>query len=143
MWPRAAWYAPIYFFPLYDSISTASPAFLSPLFASSITSLLSIYFPVIPSNPLFLLRMMLISPGDNPNFSIIYRSIAASWSPERVPITAPSSGVNPILVSTETPFFTALKLTPFPRCAIMRFVSKGFFPRRTEALFAVYRNEVP
>ena len=41
-------------------------------------------------------------------------------SPERVPITKPSSGVKPIEVSTLLPLFTAVMLAPLPRCAMIR-----------------------
>ncbi len=38
-----------------------------------------------------------------------------SMEPERVPIISPSSGVNPMLVSTLFPFATAVTDAPFPR----------------------------
>ena len=41
-------------------------------------------------------------------------------SPERVPITSPSSGVSPIVVSTDRPPSTAVALQPLPRCATTR-----------------------
>ena len=62
--------------------------------------------------------------------------IAGSISPQRVPITRPSRGVKPIDVSTETPFFTAFALDPFPMWKQMRFVANGALPRRTEARLA-------
>ena len=49
----------------------------------------------------------------------IYSIIAGSMSPERVPITSPSSGVRPIEVSTQAPFNTAEIDAPFPKCATM------------------------
>ncbi len=42
-----------------------------------------------------------------------------SRSPERVPIRSPSSGVNPMVVSTETPWSTAAMLQPLPRWQVM------------------------
>ncbi len=38
-----------------------------------------------------------------------------SMEPERVPIMMPSSGVNPMLVSTLLPLRTAVTDAPFPR----------------------------
>ena len=43
--------------------------------------------------------------------------IAGSRSPERVPMISPSSGVNPIDVSTDSPPLTAVTLAPFPKMA--------------------------
>ena len=40
-------------------------------------------------------------------------------SPERVPITSPSSGVNPIDVSTDSPPSIAHADAPLPRCSVM------------------------
>ena len=39
--------------------------------------------------------------------------------PHRVPITSPSSGVSPIVVSTLRPSRKAHRLAPLPRCAII------------------------
>ena len=51
--------------------------------------------------------------------------MAGSMSPERVPITRPSSGVKPIEVSTERPFSTAVMEAPLPRWQVIRFVLPG------------------
>ena len=45
--------------------------------------------------------------------------IAGSIEPERVPITTPSSGVSPMVVSTLLPFLTAAQEQPLPRWAVM------------------------
>jgi hypothetical protein len=49
--------------------------------------------------------------------------MAGSRSPDRVPITSPSSGVNPIEVSTESPLSIAQAEQPLPRCSAMTRVS--------------------
>ena len=49
------------------------------------------------------------------SFLQINSIIAGSISPERVPIISPSSGVSPILVSTDLPLSTADILEPFPK----------------------------
>jgi hypothetical protein len=46
-------------------------------------------------------------------------TIAGSMSPDRVPITSPSSGVRPIDVSTQWPFAIATAEQPLPRCRAM------------------------
>ena len=46
-------------------------------------------------------------------------------SPLRVPMMRPSSGVKPMLVSTEMPFFTAVTEAPLPKCAITMHNSSG------------------
>ena len=47
--------------------------------------------------------------------------IAGSMLPERVPITTPSSGVRPMVVSTHLPFTTALIEDPLPRWQTITF----------------------
>jgi len=42
--------------------------------------------------------------------------------PPRVPITRPSSGVRPIEVLIDSPFWIAQAEQPFPRCTVMMFV---------------------
>ena len=49
-------------------------------------------------------------------------------SPDRVPITSPSSGVNPIDVSTELPPSIAQADAPLPRCSVMILVSSRVRP---------------
>ena len=49
-------------------------------------------------------------------------------SPERVPITRPSSGVRPIEVLTDSPFLIAHAEQPLPRCNVMTLVSSWPLP---------------
>ena len=49
------------------------------------------------------------------SFSSSHSSIPGSTLPDRVAITNPSSGVNPIVVSTEIPSWIAHKEAPAPR----------------------------
>ena len=56
-----------------------------------------------PSRPLRLLSRSSSSSIDSPAARCRWTSTAGSRSPERVPITRPSSGVSPIEVSTERP----------------------------------------
>ena len=62
-----------------------------------------------------------------------WNSTAGSMSPERVPMTSPSSGVSPIDVSTERPPSIAVTDAPLPRwntiCRVRRAVCRGR-PRR-------------
>ena len=51
-------------------------------------------------------------------------------SPPRVPITRPSSGVRPIEVSIDSPFWIAQAEQPLPRCTVTMFVSSYDFPVR-------------
>ena len=53
---------------------------------------------------------------------------AGSRSPERVPITRPSSGVSPIDVSTDSPPRTAVADAPLPRCSTITLVSETSRP---------------
>ena len=63
-----------------------------------------------------------------PVFLFINSIIDGSIFPERVPITRPSSGVMPIVVSIEWPSFTAAMLEPFPKCTVIIFKSSiGLF----------------
>ena len=55
--------------------------------------------------------------------------MAGSRSPERVPMISPSSGVNPIDVSTDSPPLTAVTLAPFPKWHTMIFKSLISFPK--------------
>ena len=58
---------------------------------------------------------MLISSVDRFSFSIKNVTMDGSKSPQRAHIGIPAIGVNPILVSTETPPFTAQRLAPCPK----------------------------
>src|ERR1700690_12974 len=55
-------------------------------------------------------------------------SAPGSTSPDRVPITRPSSGVNPIEVSTLLPPRKATILAPLPRCAMITRPSASGLP---------------
>ena len=56
-----------------------------------------------------------MSLAETPSFSSMYVTTAGSRSPDLVPITSPSSGVSPIVVSKDLPSFTAVIDEPFPR----------------------------
>ena len=58
--------------------------------------------------------------------------------PERVPIMRPSSGVNPIVVSTLRPPSTAVIEQPFPRWQVTTFSDRKFFPSNWAARPAEY-----
>ena len=63
--------------------------------------------------------------------------ISSLEKPERLPITKPSNGVNPIVVSTHLPFLIAAKLAPFPKWQEIIFISSGFFPNVFAAAFEI------
>lgn len=77
-------------------------------------SLISLENPETPSNPLSLLSMVSIWSGVSHSFLIKNVRTAGSRSHDLVPIINPSSGVNPIDVSTTSPFLIAVILAPFP-----------------------------
>ena len=83
--------------------------------AASSISLKSELIPDIPNTPDFLFNKSFTSSTDNPSSFIKKVTIAGSMLPHLVPIAKPSSGVNPIEVSTDTPFLTAHKLAPLPK----------------------------
>jgi hypothetical protein len=66
-----------------------------------------------------------------------------SRSPERVPITRPSSGVKPMDVSTDCPLRMAVTEAPFPRCAITPSNSSTGRSSSAAAWCATYSCEVP
>ena len=66
---------------------------------------------------------------------------AGSTSPERVPITRPSSGVSPIDVSMLRPAFTAVALAPLPRCSTMQSIASR--PSSRAASRETYACDVP
>ena len=55
-------------------------------------------------------------------------TMLGSMSPERSPMTSPSRGVSPMLVSTLFPAATAVMLHPFPKWQLMKEVSSKGFP---------------
>jgi len=57
-------------------------------------------------------------------------TINGSMSPERVPITKPSSGVSPIEVSIESPARIAAIEQPLPKCNVMMLVASRAIPRK-------------
>jgi hypothetical protein len=85
--------------------------------------------PEIPNKPDCLLSSVSTSCALNPSFAAMKSTMAGSMSPERVPITRPSSGVMPIEVSTELPARMAATEQPLPRCSVMTFVSSRRMPR--------------
>ena len=85
--------------------------------------------PEIPISPDCLFRTESTSCAVKPSLAAMKSPMAGSMSPERVPITKPSSGVNPIEVSTESPARIADAEQPFPRCSVMTFVPSRSMPR--------------
>ena len=83
----------------------------------------------MPATPDFLLSTSITPSMSRFSFFAINSMIDGSISPERVPITSPSSGVSPIDVSTHLPFNTALTEAPFPRCATIIFELFKSIPR--------------
>ena len=73
----------------------------------------------------------------------MYSMMPGSTSPERVPITNPSSGVMPMLVSMECPLSTAVMLAPLPRWAMIIFISDRGRPSKTSARRLTYSKELP
>ncbi len=105
----------------------ASRARLSPFSrSSSSSSRMSLVRPLMPSRPDCLFRSVSICSMENPSFPIRNSMMAGSISPERVPITSPSSGVIPMEVSTECPSRIAAIEQPDPRCMVITFTfSRG------------------
>ncbi len=66
--------------------------------------------------------MLSISCAVKFSFCIKYVTTAASTSPARVPITRPSKGVKPIVVSMDLPFLTAHTEPPLPKWQVIVFV---------------------
>ena len=58
-----------------------------------------------------------------------YKSNPASKSPARVPMTNPSSGVNPMLVSILLPYSTSQTEAPLPRLHVIIFKSSIGVPK--------------
>ncbi|GAB7303128.1 hypothetical protein MAFF212519_09830 [Clavibacter michiganensis] len=99
--------------------------------------------PVSPSSPLPRLRSVSSSSKPRPAWRCRWKSTAGSMSPERVPITRPSSGVMPIDVSIERPPSTAHAEAPLPMCSTIMRVSSSGFPRNAAAAHETNRCEVP
>lgn len=107
----------------YAATSTASFAFSLPSLMPFSRSRISELNSLTPSIPHFLLRYCTSSSGVKPSFARINSLAAGSMSPERVPITRPSSGVKPIDVSRHLPSLTAEMDEPLPRWHTMILLS--------------------
>ena len=70
------------------------------------------------ASPLFSFSSRHTPSASRPSAFISANTAPASMSPERVPMTRPSSGVMPMLVSVECPNSTAQALAPFPRWSV-------------------------
>ena len=71
--------------------------------------------PDTPYSPECLLSMVLTWWRVSSSMAMSQGIVAGSRSPERVPITSPSSGVKPMEVSTLRPRSTAATEAPLPR----------------------------
>ena len=120
----------------YINIFIAKIALWSPLSASASISLKSTETCDTPKTPDFLFKISSISSGKRFSFFIIYVTIDGSKSPERVPIGIPPSGVNPIDVSTDLPFWTAHILAPWPKWQLTIFKSSIGTPLSFATLWA-------
>ena len=87
----------------------------SPSAARSSMSRMSRPQPDSPASPDFRLSSSSIASTPSDSSRIRCSRRPGSRSPERVPMTSPSRGVSPMLVSTERPFSTAATLQPLPR----------------------------
>ena len=72
-----------------------------------------------------------------------WNSTAGSMSPDRVPITRPSSGVSPIDVSTERPPSIAVTEAPLPRWNTICLSSASGRPRNAAAASLTNLCDVP
>ena len=75
----------------------------------------------MPIRPLSLFRMSVICWVLNFRLSAKNEKMLGSTSPERVPITKPSKGVRPMLVSMDLPLRTAVMEAPLPKWAMTSF----------------------
>ena len=89
----------------------------------------------MPSTPLFLFSKLETPVGVKPSFSIMKVTAPASMSPLRVPITRPSSGVSPMLVSTHLPSLTAEIEPPLPMWQVMILEPSGLIPKKSHTRF--------
>ena len=81
-----------------------------------------------PRRPDFLLRSASTSWASLPWFERKVRT-PASTSPARVPMTRPSRGVRPIVVSTDSPWRTQHIDAPLPRWRRIAFTDATGLPR--------------
>ena len=78
-----------------------------------------------------------------PAVDMRWNTSAGSMSPDRVPMTRPSSGVRPIEVSTLRPPRTAQADAPLPRCSVTRSTESTGLPRTSAAFAVTYWCDVP
>ena len=71
--------------------------------------------PASPSSPERCSSVAASSAGGMPTCSSSHKTRPGSRLPERVAMTRPSSGVKPMVVSTERPSLTAASEAPAPR----------------------------
>src|SRR5659263_675323 len=101
----------------------------SPFFAAVMISRESDDIPVMPNKPLCLLKRIDADLVPIFSLSIMYETAPMSISPERVPIINPSSGVNPIDVSTDSPYLIAQTDAPLPRWQVITLTVLGSTPK--------------
>src|ERR1017187_8679397 len=89
---------------------------------------MSLARPEMPSSPDCVFRSDSTSCVESPSLVAIRLMIAGSRSPERGPITKPSSGVMPIEVSTVCPPRIAAAEQPLPRCSVITCVCSRVSP---------------
>ncbi len=99
--------------------------------------------PHRPSRPDRRFSRSSISSIDIPPTRCRWNTTPGSMSPDRVPITRPSSGVSPIEVSTQTPPWTAEAEPPLPRCSTITFTSAGSLPSSRAVSRETYWWDVP
>mmetsp|Transcript_6526 Transcript_6526/g.15295 ORF Transcript_6526/g.15295 Transcript_6526/m.15295 type:complete len:297 (+) Transcript_6526:457-1347(+) len=133
---------PMYLRILSTKIFSANAASASPLSAAACTACMLLW-PVRPSSPLRLFRSVSTSLGDMPRALIRWVTTPASMSPERVPITRPSSGVSPMVVSMHLPCLMQAMLAPLPRWQMMAFISVRFMLRRSAVAPVTKQKELP
>mmetsp|Transcript_20617 Transcript_20617/g.55622 ORF Transcript_20617/g.55622 Transcript_20617/m.55622 type:complete len:241 (+) Transcript_20617:298-1020(+) len=99
--------------------------------------------PLSPRRPDCLLSTLSIWSGVYLRWEAMKASTPASTSPARVPMTKPSRGVRPMVVSTHLPFLMAAMLAPLPRWQMMAFMDSLGLPRSSAALPSTYVYDVP
>ncbi len=79
--------------------------------------------PDTPSSPDRVLSQPSTSSGETSSLRARKPTSDGSKSPDLVPMISPSSGVNPIEVSTDRPPSTAVAEQPAPSCNVISFTS--------------------
>src|SRR5271165_219009 len=136
--PRLAAIAPMPEARRCTKISNASFARSVPFFMADTISRIS---PEIPETPKSPERLFSNSSNCSPErfcCRIRYVRIPGSTEPLRVPIINPSSGVNPMVVSTLFPLRIAASEQPFPRWQLTRRSFANSFPSNRAARRAQY-----